>query len=305
MVGANERLGIGEAAAVLAAVGLVALEIVVTYTRVPTDELYNVSVGGLAGGLGRAVVFLCFPAALLAIPVAVIAAERIGGSTAWVLAAIAVGLSAVAVVPGVVEQSDLDVRLVNAVPAIGVALAAALLVAAGLRTSFAFAPRRTWDPVRLAVALVLLAGAVPWLAAELGLSLEGVPVLGSIWQTGELRLHSGHSQPQPAVHSGHHHGMDGVLLALGALALSRMRVTRLRVVVDAYLALLLAYGLANAVQDWWLEQVVKRGWTGREIPNLLIPELSVGWATIVAAALVIGLGSVVASRTARPPNRQT
>ena len=58
---------------------------------------------------------------------------------------------------------------------------------------------------------------------------------------------------------GHHHGLDGVLLALSALLLSRMQVTRLRAVVGAYLALMLAYGLANAVQDAWLEQVVKRG----------------------------------------------
>ena len=298
MVGGNERSGIGEAAAVLTAVGVVAAEIVLTYSRLPTEDLYNVSVEGLPGGLGRAIVFLCFPAALIAIPVAVIAAGRIGGRAAWVTASVAVASSAVVVVPGVVEQSDLDARLVNAVPAAGVGLAAVLVVIAGRRTSFAFAPRRGWDPVRLVVALVLLATAVPWLAAELGLSLAGVPVLGSLWQTGELRLQPGHYHPEPAVHSGHHHGMDGVLLVLAALALSRMHVTRLRVAVGAYLALLFSYGLANAVQDWWLEQVVKRGWTGREIPSLLNPEPSLGWAAIVVTALVVGL----ANRTERPPN---
>jgi hypothetical protein len=106
--------------------------------------------------------------------------------------------------------------------------------------------------------------------------------------------------PSPAVHAGHHHGLDGVLLALSALALSRMRLTRLRIAVGAYLALMLAYGVANAVQDCWLEQVVKRGWTSREIPSLIVPKASLGWAAIVLAAVAFfALGAREKARSRR------
>ncbi|MGH3104729.1 MAG: hypothetical protein ACRDN6_11610, partial [Gaiellaceae bacterium] len=67
-----------------------------------------------------------------------------------------------------------------------------------------------------------------------------------------------------------------------------------------YLALMLAYGAANAAQDFWLEQVVKRGWTERGIPSVLNPKLSLGWAVIVAAAVAIDrLWFSRARRTAR------
>ena len=49
-----------------------------TYARTPLDELYNVSQEGLGGGLSRAVVFLNYSAALVALPVAAIVATRLG-----------------------------------------------------------------------------------------------------------------------------------------------------------------------------------------------------------------------------------
>jgi hypothetical protein len=58
------------------------------------------------------------------------------------------------------------------------------------------------------------------------------------------------------------------MLALTALGLSRLPRPR---VLDAYLALMLAYGIGNLVNDDWLEQVVKRGWTNREVPDVLTP----------------------------------
>jgi hypothetical protein len=212
---------------------------------------------------------------------------------------VAVGLCAVVIWPGVVEQSDLDARWINALAASGVALTTVLAVVAWRRYGGSFAPRRFLDPARVVIAAVLLLLAVPWLAAMVGISFAGVPVLGSLWQTDELRLQPGHEVPSAAVHAGHHHGLDGVLLALSALALSRMQVTRLRAVVGAYLALMLAYGLANAVQDAWLEQVVKRGWTSREIPSLIIPEATLGWAAIALAAFAILV--VGATERARSP----
>jgi hypothetical protein len=56
----NEDRGVGEAIAVLSAVGVVASGIVFTYARTPLDELYYVSHEGLGGGLSRA---WCFWAA--------------------------------------------------------------------------------------------------------------------------------------------------------------------------------------------------------------------------------------------------
>ena len=264
---------------------MIAAGITVTYSRRPLDELYNVSHEGFGGGLSRALVFLNYSAALVAAPVAAIVATRLGRRWAAIAGLAAVGLCAVVIWPGVVEQSDLDARPINALAASGVALTTTLAVIAWRRLGGSFAPPRSLDPARVAIASVLLLLAVPWLAAMVGISFAGVPVLGSIWQTDELRLQPGHEVPSPAVHAGHHHGLDGVLLAVSALALSRMRVTRLHVLVGAYLALMLAYGLANAVQDAWLEQVVKRGWTSRQIPSLIIPEATLGWAAIGLAAV--------------------
>ena len=60
-----------------------------------------------------------------------------------------------------------------------------------------------------------------------------------------------------AVHLGFHHGTGGVLLALAALALSRPQRSA---ALAGYLSLMLAYGLANALEDAWNEQLWKRGW---------------------------------------------
>jgi hypothetical protein len=86
------------------------------------------------------------------------------------------------------------------------------------------------------------------------------------------------------VHLGHHHGTDGLLLVLAGLGLSRVaRSAGLR----AYVALMLVYGGANLVQDFWHEQLVKRGTTDVEIPSLLIPEPSWAWAVLTALAAAV------------------
>jgi TRAP-type C4-dicarboxylate transport system permease small subunit len=53
-----------------------------------------------------------------------------------------------------------------------------------------------------------------------------------------------------------------------------------------YLALMLVYGATNQVQDLWTEQIVKRGWTNWEIPNVLHPTASAAWAAMVAVAVL-------------------
>ena len=90
--------------------GVVALEIVVTYSRLPASELYNVTGTGLEGGLSRALVFLNFPAALAAIGAVAVSYEGLSNRLLRAAAVVAVALSALAFWPGVVSQSDLDAR---------------------------------------------------------------------------------------------------------------------------------------------------------------------------------------------------
>jgi hypothetical protein len=71
------------------------------------------------------------------------------------------------------------------------------------------------------------------------------------------------------------------MLSLTALAFSRLPRPR---ILDAYLALMLAYGVGNLVNDDWLEQVVKRGWTNDEVPSLLTPAANWGWAAVLVGA---------------------
>jgi hypothetical protein len=153
--------------------------------------------------------------------------------------------------------------------------------------------RASWrgDLARLAIGGMSLFFAAPYIAAELGFFLDGVPVLGSIFITGAIRPEPGAGYSHAAVHHGHHHGMDGFLLTVTALLLSRLiggiRRPILRTLAAVYLALMLVYGLTNQVQDLWTEQIVKRGWTNWDIPNVLHPSASAAWAAMVACALAI------------------
>jgi hypothetical protein len=245
-------------------------------------------VGGFAGGLGRALVFLNYPFVLAAIPTLAVSLDRLEPKRAWLaLAAVAVVLGGVVVAPGVVEQEDLDAKPVNSLPALGVALALALSLLALRRGGLGYVARRLpGDPARLMLAAVLLVAAIPWLFAELGFYAPW-PFFGE-----ELRPEPGDPTLR-AVHLGRHHGMDGVLLTLTVLALSRvlpqLRREWLRQVLAVYLSVLLAYGLANAVQDFWLEQVVKRGWTDERLPTMTQPSFSIAWALLIAAAAAVYL----------------
>ena len=74
------------------------------------------------------------------------------------------------------------------------------------------------------------------------------------------------------------------MLSLTALAFSRLPRPR---VLDAYLALMLSYGIGNLVNDDWLEQVVKRGWTNHEVPSVLTPAANWGWAAVLVGAVAV------------------
>ena len=206
--------------------------------------------------------------------------------------------------PGVVAQADLDAKPANALAGVGVLVALVLTAVALARGGVGpILPFGGWDVLRAVLAVLLVLAALPWIAAELGFSFGGVPVLGSVFLTDELRPEPGHPN-LTAVHLGHHHGMDGSLLALSALALSRVvpqiRTRFLHAAFGLYVALMFAYGLANAVQDFWLEQLVKRGTTSLEIPSLIVPKASWPWAALVAAALLIRLAAAGVGRFGRP-----
>ena len=266
------------------------VEILVTYARLSARELYHVTGTGLSGGASRLLVFLNYPTALIAIGVVGLVFRQLESAALKAVAIIAVVLSAAVFWPGVVDQADLDARPVNAIAAIGVGLALGLTVAARRRAATVTA-RLSGDRVRLGLAALLLLAAPPWLAADLGFFLDDVPLLGWLYRTGAPpHNEAGLAVVIPSVHHGHHHGMDGVLLVLSALLLSRVLPTiggSLRALSAAYLSLMLAYGAGNIANDFWLEQVVKRGWTGWEIPSVLEPRVEWAWGVIVAGAAVI------------------
>jgi hypothetical protein len=275
------------------------LAVVVTYSRIPPEELWNVSVGGIAGGLGRALVLLNFPIALIAIALAAIAADRLGRRGGYVVAAAALPLCFVVAVPGVVEAGDVDAKPVNAVPAMGVALALALTLYALVSRGVGLPTRRArGDRVRVVVALVALAAALPWLAAELGFYLG----LGGVFMSDEIVPEPGHPELR-AVHLGHHHGTAAFTLLLTGLLLSRqlgrLRSPGLQIALTAYVALMLVYGVANMLDDFWLEQVVKRGASDFVFPGMLQPRPNLAWLLILAASAAVY--ALLRRSAGRPP----
>lgn len=258
------RPGQGEALAVWAVWGVTTIVALVTYSWVDPAELYNVSRDGFAGGLSRALVHLNWPIALAAIPLVLVAMGALP-RVCWWLAAPALALCAT--LPFVVDQSDLDARWVNVVPAAGVAIALGLTVAATGRAGGSFERRLPGDVVRIGTAAGVGLLSLPWMAAALGFHLPT-----NVFAGDEL-LERDDGRLEAAVHLGEHHGFHGALLLLTALALSRARPAAAR--LDAWLviatAALAGYGGTNFVEDLWHEQVVKRDWVEWKIPSALVP----------------------------------
>jgi hypothetical protein len=271
--------------------GLTTVAVFVTYWRLPPTELWKTSQGGFVGGVGRAFVFLSFSAAVAAPPVLAIVWDRLEDRRARALAVVAFVLCATVAIPGVQTQNDLDPKWANAPQVVGVALAV-LLTAWATRSGRQVATHtsRAGDRARLAVGALSLLFAAPYIAAELGFFLDGVPLLGWLFQTGAIKPEPGGGYLHAAVHHGHHHGMDGFLLMVSALLLSRLvggiRSRGLRASTAFYLSLMLVYGATNQAEDLWIEQVAKRAWTNWLIPNVLQPKLSLAWlAMLIVAAL--------------------
>ena len=286
----SQRAGLREIWVVWVLFGLATVAVFETYWRIPPGELWKVHNSGFVGGIGRAFVFVGFSPAVAAFGVLPIVADRLEDRRADLLAVLAGALCAT--VAFVQTPSHLDPKWSNTWPVVGVGLAVALTAWAAargrperVRTS------RAGDRARLVLGAVVLFFAAPYIAAELGFHLDGVPLLGWIFQTGKLAPEPGAGYVHATVHYGHHHGLDGLLLAATALLLSRLlggiRRPGLRPLTAALLALMLVYALTNMVNDLWIEQIVKRGWTGWQVPDVLFPKFSLAWAAMLVAAAAI------------------
>jgi len=291
---AQRRPGLTEALIVWALFAAVAVAAFSTYSRLPPEDLYHTSGSGIGAGASRVLVFLGYPFSIVAIALATIAAARLATRPAALAAAVAAVLCATIGIPGVIDQADLDARPVNALAGAGVAIALALTLVALIREGVG--PTRPFgraDLLRALAAVALLLVGLPWVFAELGFYVSDVPVLGRLFLAKEVEVVSstGGEPSLHAVHLGRHHGMDGVLLAISALVLSRvprqLASAWQAVALSSYLALMLVYGLANALQDFWTEQLVKRGTVSVKIPSLIRPDASWAWAAIVGATLLI------------------
>jgi hypothetical protein len=274
--------GMGEVLVVWAVIAALLAAIFVTYWRLPAADLYNTSVEGLRGGAGRVLVQTNFPSvSLVAIALVLVAVSALPAS-AWWLAAPAIGLCLVTAWPGQVKQSDLDARAVNVIPALGVAVALALTVWATRRSGAGFAPRLPGDRARIVLTVLVIVVSIPWITAELGFFIGNDVFLTS-------RVITEGDETLAAVHLGHHHGLDGAVLMLFALLLSRIRLPdrRLGNVLLGYVSLMFAYGFMNFANDAWHEQLVKRGWLEWMIPSALVPRLHWVWLVILGLAVVV------------------
>src|SRR5438105_5517881 len=227
----------------------VTAEVFATYSRLPVHELYHVSRNGRTAGAGRALVFLNWPVALAALPMLAVVVSAARSRVVSALAAVAAVLCGGVFWPGMVDQADLDAKWGNAIAAAGSGLAVGLTGYVLLRRG-GLGPRTRapGDRARTAIVVALVLVSLPWLAADLGFLIGRWPVFGSIYYSDEWYAPFGHARVHYAVHAGHHHGMDGTLLAVTAILLSRTlgRVGPLvRGVLGAYLALMLVYGLGN------------------------------------------------------------
>ena len=280
------RTGIGAVWAMFAAV-LVA--IVVTYTRLPPEDLYHVDGHGfVGGGLSRAVVYVNFPIGLAAMLLLLGLADRMS-RTQRRLAWLAFLLWTPVFSSHVLSESYLDARWGNIAPALGVALALVLT----LSTPAVVPERVRGDAARVAVAATVLMVALPWLAALLGFDFTGSPVLGQIFQTHEPRTQPGDPSFHPAVHYGDHHGLEMTFVLITALVASRLlgavRSNSLHRAFGLATGVVIVYSLMNIANDAWLEQVVKRGWTNREIPGVIVPSANWGWLVILLGGLALSL----------------
>ena len=280
---------------------VVAGTVFVTYSRLPASDFYNVTGSGISSGAARVLVLIGWPISLAAVALMAVAADRLLAAPLSPRAHRLVVVSAVASLvlcatiawPGVISQSNLDAKWSNGLAAAGVGIAVALTIAAIRRSGLGRrAVRGRGDRIALVAAALFALAAMPWIFANLGFYVGDIPGLKAIYMSKKILPEPGHPHLH-AVHLGNHEGLDGWFLVVTALllrpVLSQMRPTRLRPVLGGYLALLVGYGAMVAANDGWNEQIVKRGWTSRGVPDVITPSVTGGWLFLLVAATLLYL----------------
>lgn len=249
------------------------------------------------GGMPGAAVarFVAHPWAPASLPLGGLALARLGRdrATPATLRAALAALLLPLFGAGMRRRPRRPARSAEPLPTAALTFAAALTLQAipdPRRRSAAFAPATAADRPRLALGGALFLVAIPWLCAEVGIDANHLPLIGPLYLDRPHPAHPGRT----AVHLGHHHGLDGALLAWAALALSR-QLPQLEPgpaadLLSLDLAALLLYGLARAAEDAWAEQVVNRGRTTRRLPPLVSHGRPVGpraWLAVAALALAL------------------
>src|SRR5437879_13706126 len=103
---------------------VVTVAVVVTYSRLPPERLYNVTGSGfLHGGLSRALVYVNFPVGLAAVAMLLVLADRMSIERR-IAAVAAVVLVAPMVSRSAIDESHLHAPWADASPAAAVAVAA-------------------------------------------------------------------------------------------------------------------------------------------------------------------------------------
>jgi hypothetical protein len=270
----------------------VAIAAMVTYARLPARELYQVSNPGIDTGLKRGLAFAGFPAAPVAIAVVWLLAEQLSRRAVTLAAVAATILGSAVFWPGAVDEADPDARPVSVLALIGVV--AVIILTLAVARSFGIRRPRVRlreERARVLVTVVVFLVEIPWIAAVIGVSLDHVPVLDSMYLSDSFVDQPGVPGLHPAVHAGLHHGLCGAMLVTSSIWLSRrlggMRSLGHRRLLAGYLSLLIAYGGANALQDFWLEQIVKRDLLGWQFPYMLQPRASWAFAAVIAVAALV------------------
>jgi len=93
--------------------GLATVAVFETYWRLPPAQLWKVSNSGFVGGIGRALVFLSFSAALAAVAVLPIVVDRLESRWSVVVGIVSAALCATVAWPGVQTEGDLDPKWSN------------------------------------------------------------------------------------------------------------------------------------------------------------------------------------------------
>ena len=202
---------------------------------------------------------------------------------AWWAAAPAIALCAT--IPFFNDQANLDAHAGNVIPAVGVAIAGGLTVAATLRAGSSLAPRRPWDRARVVVAALLVLVSLPWISAELGFHFPGDVFMGEeVGREGDEAI--------AAVHLGHHHGLDGAMLVLTwtrALPRRRPQGACCESPCSATSGSCSRTVPSTASRTAGTSSCTSGDGRKRRIPSALLPSLTPIWLVVIALAVVATL----------------